>query len=367
MGDERDLFYQSYFYPLQRVIKNFSGSLISQRENVENTDSLLEKTNGEKIFQADATNLKEIESESVDFIYTDPPYGAKIPYLDLSTMWNVWLDLPVDSSLKEKECIEKGSLEKSKYEYYDLMKQSLKETYRVLKWNRWLAFVFQHQDPKLFQILIESAENVGFEYVGSVPQDNGQASFKKVQNPTRVLKGQLIIYFKKIDNPKTRTKLEAGEQSLEQMYKDVEKIIVDNNGTSLESIHAHLVKMAIEGGYYELMGKFENVILLINERFDYEPNSKLYHIRDEASILNYGIPIEERARYYILGELTKAQKENRGVELDKLCLHILPLLKNGIQANNKLIKEILNEIADEDKETGEWRLKDKKGTQGSLF
>ncbi|WP_343352949.1 hypothetical protein V3I05_05875 [Helicobacter mastomyrinus] len=367
LGDERDLFYQSYFYPLQRVIKNFSGSLISQRENVENTDSLLEKTNGEKIFQADATNLKEIESESVDFIYTDPPYGAKIPYLDLSTMWNVWLDLPVDSSLKEKECIEKGSLEKSKYEYYDLMKQSLKETYRVLKWNRWLAFVFQHQDPKLFQILIESAENVGFEYVGSVPQDNGQASFKKVQNPTRVLKGQLIIYFKKIDNPKTRTKLEAGEQSLEQMYKDVEKIIVDNNGTSLESIHAHLVKMAIEGGYYELMGKFENVILLINERFDYEPNSKLYHIRDEASILNYGIPIEERARYYILGELTKAQKENRGVELDKLCLHILPLLKNGIQANNKLIKEILNEIADEDKETGEWRLKDKKGTQGSLF
>ena len=237
----------------------------------------------------------------------------------------------------------------------------------MLKWNRWLAFVFQHQDPKLFQILIESAENVGFEYVGSVPQDNGQASFKKVQNPTRVLKGQLIIYFKKIDNPKTRTKLEAGEQSLEQMYKDVEKIIVDNNGTSLESIHAHLVKMAIEGGYYELMGKFENVILLINERFDYEPNSKLYHIRDEASILNYGIPIEERARYYILGELTKAQKENRGVELDKLCLHILPLLKNGIQANNKLIKEILNEIADEDKETGEWRLKDKKGTQGSLF
>ena len=315
-----DLFYQSYFYPLQHVIKDFSGALIGQRENLEQVDSLLNKTNGEKIFQADATNLREIESQSIDFIYTDPPYGAKIPYLDLSTMWNVWLDLPVDSSLKEKECIEKGSLEKSRYDYYDLMKQSLKEMYRVLKWNRWLAFVFQHQDPKLFQILIESAENVGFEYAGYVGQENtGISSFKKVQNPTRVLKGQLIIYFKKIDNPKTRTKLEAGEQSLEQMYRDIESIIVANNGATLESIHAYLVKMAIEGGYYELMGKFANATLLINERFDYDPASKLYHIRDEASILNYGIPIEERARYYVLGELTKAQKENR---LDKQLQHL---------------------------------------------
>ncbi|WP_300449607.1 DNA methyltransferase [uncultured Helicobacter sp.] len=361
-------FYQSYFAPLQRVIKDFSGALIAQRsDDLEHADSMLDKTNGEKIFQADATNLKEIESESIDFIYTDPPYGAKIPYLDLSTMWNVWLDLPVDRDLKEKECIEKGSLEKNRYDYYDLMKQSLKEMYRVLKWNRWLAFVFQHQDPKLFQILVESAENVGFEYVACISQENtGIDSFRKVQNPTRVLKGQLIIYFKKIDNPKTRTKLEAGEQSLEQMYKDVEKIIVDNNGASLEAIHAHLVKNAIEGGYYELMAKFENVVLLINERFDYDEHTKLYHIRSEASILNYTIPIEERARYYILGELMRAKKENRSVSFDKF-LSILPLLKNGVQANDKMIKDILNDLAYEDKDMGTWRLKEKKGTQGSLF
>lgn len=355
-------FYHSYFAPLNRVIKDFKGSMINQRENLDKVDSMLDKTNGEKIFQADATNLKEIENESIDFIYTDPPYGAKIPYLDLSTMWNTFLDLPVELEIRQKECIEKGSLEKSKYDYYDLMKASLKEMYRVLKFNRWLAFVFQHQEPKLFQILVESAENVGFEYVACVSQENtGIDSFRKVQNPTRVLKGQLIIYFKKVDNAKARTKLKAGEQSLEQMYKDVEKIIVDNNGASLEAIHAHLVKNAIEGGYYELMAKFENVLLLINERFDYDKNSKLYHIRSEASILNYAIPIEERARYYILGELTKAKKENRSVAFDKF-LSILPLLKNGVQANNKLIKEILNELAIEDKETGEWRLKSKEAT-----
>lgn len=357
-------FNNAYFTPLKRVIKDFNGAMINQRTNLDKENSS-EKINGEKIFQADATNLKEIESESVDFIYTDPPYGAKIPYLDLSTMWNAWLDLSVDLNLKEKECIEKGSLEKSKYDYENLMKKSLKEMYRVLKFNRWLAFVFQHQDTRLFQVIVESAENVGFEYAGFTSQENiGIASFKKVQNPTRVLKGQLILYFKKIDNAKARVKLETGTESLEQMFKDIEKIIVENNGASLETIHANLVKMALEGGYHTLMAKFENVLLLINERFEYDSATKLYHIRDSAKIFNYGIPIEERARYYILGELKKAEKEGKGVNFDKLCLYIIPLLKNGVQANNKLVREILSELAIENKETNEWRLKPK---EASLF
>ncbi len=94
-------------------------------------DSILSKSNGEKIFQADVTNLREIQSESIDFII-DPPYGAKIPYLDLSTMWNVWFDLPVDRDLKERECIKKGSLEKSSDEYQELMTKSLKEMIECL-------------------------------------------------------------------------------------------------------------------------------------------------------------------------------------------------------------------------------------------
>ncbi len=38
-----------------------------------------------------------------------------------------------------------------------------------------------------------------------------------------------------------------------------------------------------------------------------------------------------------------------------------------MQANDKMIKDILNDLAYEDKDMGTWRLKEKKGTQGSLF
>ena len=65
------------------------------------------------IYQDSATKLENILSESVDYIYTDPPYGAKIAYLDLSTMWNAWLELPVTEEDKELEVIEGGELGKS--------------------------------------------------------------------------------------------------------------------------------------------------------------------------------------------------------------------------------------------------------------
>lgn len=67
-----------------------------------------------QIVKGTATNLKFIQKESVDYIYTDPPYGKKIPYLDLSVMWNAWLDLEVTQQDYDQEAIEGGENKKSK-------------------------------------------------------------------------------------------------------------------------------------------------------------------------------------------------------------------------------------------------------------
>ena len=53
-----------------------------------------------------------------DYIYTDPPYGKKIPYLDLSVMWNAWLDLEVTEEDYKLEAIEGGEMQKEKEEYF---------------------------------------------------------------------------------------------------------------------------------------------------------------------------------------------------------------------------------------------------------
>ena len=120
------------------------------------------------ILKASATNLKWIPKESIDYIYTDPPYGKKIPYLDLSVMWNAWLDLEVTQEDYDQEAIEGGENHKSKEDYNCLISQSIKEMYRVLKFDRWLSFVFAHKDPEFWHLIIETAENCGFEYIGAV-------------------------------------------------------------------------------------------------------------------------------------------------------------------------------------------------------
>ena len=361
------IFYDSYFFPIQRVIKDFKNQELSKREKEDfsKVDSMLNKSNGEKIFQADATNLREIESQSIDFIYTDPPYGAKIPYLDLSTMWNVWLDLPVDSNLKEKECIEKGSLEKSSEQYQELMTKSLKEMYRMLKYNRWLAFVFQHQDPKLWQTIAESAKNIGFEYVGTMRQSNGQTTFKKRQKPFSVLRGQLIIYFKKVDNPITRIKNIAFD--LHILIECAKNEIMKNNGATMEEIHdAIMIKAMDEGFLDELSEKFSLIMPIIEQRLDFDRETKKYHFSDIDPHKHFQIPLEVRAHYFIASYINRCKKENRPALFDDICLEVIPKLSNGVTPDNKYIKDVLEEIAICDS-NGEWKLKGKSGTQGSLF
>ena len=332
-------FYNSYFYPLNKTIKN--------RE---------EAINGEKIFQADATNLKEIEDKSIDYIYTDPPYGAKIPYLDLSIMWNAWLDFSVDKKLREKECIERGSLNKSRDEYISLMKNSIKEMYRVLKFNRWLSFVFQHQDPQLWQLLVDAAEEVGFEYVGSVRQDNGKKTFKKIQNPATVLSGQLILHFKKVDNPKTRIKDKVGD-TFELVLNNVEALIARDNGATLEEINSELQTRGLELGFlHELSEMFNDLTTFINQNFDYDSSSGKYHIRQGQKFKSQ-IDIKVRAKYFILSFLRGAERRNEKSTFDDICLEVIPLLKNGITPDEEYIKDILEEVAIPNKTTGEWKLK----------
>ena len=159
------------------------------------------------IYKGSATDLNKIANESVDYIYTDPPYGKKIQYLDLSVMWNAWLDLKVTREDYELEAIEGGSHKKTSENYSQLLAKSIQEMYRVLKYDRWMSFVFAHKDPKYWHLIIDTAEKVGFEYAGAVAQNNGQSSFKKRQNPFSVLSGQLIINFRKVRSPQAIQKV----------------------------------------------------------------------------------------------------------------------------------------------------------------
>jgi len=317
-----------------------------------------------KVVKGTATNVDFLQDESVDYIYTDPPYGNKIPYLDLSTMWNAWLDLEVTEQDFEQEAIEGGEHHKSKDQYNGLMAQSIQEMYRVLKFDRWMSFVFAHKDPEFWHLIIDTAERAGFEYAGAVKQANGQSSYKKRQNPFTVLSGQLIINFRKVRRPRAIMKANLGMNITEVIIQTVEGIIAKEDGATIEQINDELIIKGLELGFLDLLKKeYSDLTPLLLDLFDYDVNSKKYFIKKNSKFQSH-IDVKLRIRYYLMSFLRRMEIEKKTPSFDEIILNIMPLLRNGSTPEHQTISKVLEDVG-ERVGINSWQLK--KGGQMRLF
>ena len=308
-------------------------------------------------YQGTATDLGNIQSRSVDYVYTDPPYGAKIQYLDLSTMWLAWLDLPVSDFDRRQEIIEGGRLEKSKEEYTGLMAQSIDELYRVLKFDRWMSFVFNDKNPYFWHTIVETAEKAGFEYMGAVPQSNNKTSFKKRQHPSTVLSGQLIINFQKVRSPRAIMKLDLGDDATDLILETAEGVIAQNEGATIEEINSELIIKGIELGFLDLLSrKYDDLSPLLEAYFDLDDETQKYHLPQNKKFKS-AIPVDLRLRYFLLSYLKRQHQNGINPEFSHIVQAIMPLLKNGITPKDQTILNVLRVWAWETP-TGHWRLKD---------
>jgi DNA modification methylase len=309
-----------------------------------------------RVIKGTATDLSFLPRESVDYIYTDPPYGKKIPYLDLSAMWNAWLDLNVSEQDYLDEAIEGGEHNKTKAEYNRLIAQSIREMYRVLRFDRWLSFVFAHKDPEFWHLIIDTAEGCGFEYVGAVPQKNGQTSFKKRQHPFTVLSGQLIINFRKVRNPRAIMKANLGMGITEIVLQTIEGIIAKNDGATLEQINDELIIKGLELGFLDLLKKkYSDLTPFLIDNFDYDELTEKFSIKRDKRFTSH-IDVRLRIKFYLTSYLRRMALEKRNPHFDDIVLAILPLLKNGQTPANQTILGVLEDIADRVGEDS-WRLR----------
>ena len=348
------------------LLPSFEGKfkkLISAKKDIESKINETTIKNAQ-IVKGTATDLSWIKKESVDYIYTDPPYGKKIPYLDLSIMWNSWLNLKVTEEDYKLEAIEGGEHHKSKDEYSDLISQSIQEMYRVLKFDRWMSFVFAHKDPALWHMIVDTAEKIGFEYAGAVKQSNGQASFKKRQHPFTVLQGQLIINFKKVRKPRAILKANLGMKVSEIIIQTIEGIIAKHHGATLEQINDELIIKGLELGFLDLLKKeYSDLTPLLTETFDYEEQTQKFYIKEDQKFRTH-VDVRLRIHYYILSLLRRTELTKQYLTFDDIVLHIMPLLRNGTTPEKQTILSVLENIG-ERTGTDKWKLRTK--GQTTLF
>lgn len=92
--------------------------------------------NGSKLLVStqSATELSSIPDNSIDYIFTDPPYAGTVQYGELNFIWEAWLDL--DTHWHQDEIIINQTRGKSELDWARLMKLAMEECFRVLKPGR---------------------------------------------------------------------------------------------------------------------------------------------------------------------------------------------------------------------------------------
>jgi DNA modification methylase len=311
-----------------------------------------------KIFKGDATELASfIASETVDYIYTDPPYGAHIAYLDLSTMWNAWLQLEVTQEDRMAEIIENGDLNKTQAEYTELLKKSIFEIFKVLKNDRWFSLVFAHKDPLYWDTIIKSAESCGFQYMNMAVVKAGIVSFHKHKNPLHVLSGEMVINFLKKRNPKSFAVAKVGVKTVNFILDSAELSIVQREaGAKTEEIYFDLIPKLVEAGLLsELKKHISDITPLLGDKFNYNPQSGRWIISPNTKLGSH-IPVKYRIRFYIESFLNSCSRRNHKATLEDIWGEVIPMLKNGKQPDDQTLIEELEEIA-ESYENKYWRLK----------
>jgi len=305
--------------------------------------------------------LKYVKENSVDYIYTDPPYGAHIAYLDLSTMWHAWLGFEVTPEMRAREAIEGGELQFDEDHYLNVLQKSFEPMFHALKDDAWLSLVFHHKKTSLWYSIRDMLRYIGFTYINTVAQPLARPTFHKLKHPLRVLGESLVVNFQKTA---TRKISQPMSLPMANIIKNVaERVILRGGGATTEEILREVVPELFENDlFFDAASKNIGDILAILES-DFElSEDNLWHIKSGRQVGNF-IPSKLRIQYYVIGYLRKVGKAN----FDSIVTNVLPRLTNGHRPTNTDIADVLNEVAISHDGVN-WELKDPKtlAVQGIL-
>lgn len=107
---------------------------------------------------ASATN-SSMPNESVDYIFTDPPFGSNIMYSELNTVSESWLKVMTNN---REEAISNNTQHKGLMEYQGIMTECFREYYRVLKPGKWMTVEFSNTSAAFWNSLQYAIKNAGF-------------------------------------------------------------------------------------------------------------------------------------------------------------------------------------------------------------
>ncbi len=162
-----------------------------------------------RVISQSSSNLRDIPKDSVDYIFTDPPFGGNLMYSELNFLWEAWLRVFTNN---QSEAIVNDVQRKALPEYQELMEQCFAENYRILKPGRWMTVEFHNSQNKVWMAIQQALARAGFVVADVRTLDKKQGTFKQVTTTSAVKQDLIISAYKPNGGLEDRFKLTASTE-----------------------------------------------------------------------------------------------------------------------------------------------------------
>jgi DNA modification methylase len=147
---------------------------------------------GNLIYTQSTTNLTAFDNQ-IDYIFTDPPFGANIMYSELNYLSESWLKVRTNNV---KEAIENDVQEKTLLDYQELMTQCFKEYFRILKPGRWMTVEFSNTGAAVWNGIQIGLQRAGFVIANIAALDKQHGGIKSMTHATAVKQDLVFSCYK---------------------------------------------------------------------------------------------------------------------------------------------------------------------------
>lgn len=206
-----------------------------------------------------------LKDNSVDYIFTDPPFGSNIMYSELSYIRESWLKIITKT---KKEAIINKTQSKELFDYRNLMVDSFKEYNRILKPNRWITIEFHNSKASVWNMIQESITRSGF-IIGQVAViDKKKGTINQLFSAGAVSKDLVIHAYKPKEEFVQRFLRSAGEgmevEFIKQQFNHLP--IAPNVERTEQMLYSKMLAHYIERGF-KIKYNSHNFFELLDENF----------------------------------------------------------------------------------------------------
>ncbi|ADL12898.1 DNA methyltransferase [Acetohalobium arabaticum] len=244
------------------VIENFKRRV--NKTNKLNKYKQLKKDNA-RVNLGSATDLSMIPENSFDYMYIDPPFGSNLMYSELNFLTDSWLQVIENNN---SEAIINSVQNKDLVDYNNLMEQSFKEFYRILKPNRWITIEFNNSKATIWNKIQESLTRAGFIIAQVAVLDKDSGSFVSNVSPGAV-KNDLIINAYKPKKEFEDKFLKTAGEGLEADFirQQLEHLPVEANIERTEQmLYSKMLAHYVENGF-KIQYNANNFYQLLHDSF----------------------------------------------------------------------------------------------------